>query len=326
MIKIGVLGAGHIGKIHLRLLKEIPDFEIIGFYDPDEEKAKQAAEEFDIPALGSTKEVVDNADAVDIVTPTLSHYTAAAHAIRKGRHVFIEKPMTNTLRQGRSLMQLVEKQKVVAQVGHVERFNPAFVAARGFGLKPRFVEAHRLAEFNQRGTDVSVVLDLMIHDLDIVLHLIDAPVRSVKASGVAVLSDTPDIASARVEFANGAVANLTASRVSMKKMRKMRLFQPQSYVTLDFLNRDVSFIQIKDVQKGQEPQGLLIDTSREGERKEVTFLQPPVPQVNAIQHELESFAASILHGNPVAIPVEDGFETLKLAHRILRVIEKNNQE
>ena len=235
MLKIGVLGAGHLGKIHLRLIKEIPQYELVGFYDPNPESAAKVSEEYETHAFESVQALIDACDVIDIVTPTLSHYECAAQAIKNSRHIFIEKPVTNTIEEAKSLMHLAEEANVKVQVGHVERFNPAFTAAQPYFNKPMFIEGHRLAQFNPRGTDVSVVLDLMIHDIDIILSVVKSNIKRISASGVAVVSDTPDIANARIEFDNGCVANLTASRISMKNMRKSRFFPKRRLLGSRFL-------------------------------------------------------------------------------------------
>lgn len=222
MLKAGVLGAGHLGKIHLKLLKQSDKYELIGFYDADHENAKKVAEEFGYRAYSDLDELIADADMIDVVTPTLSHFEVAKKVISAGKHLFIEKPITNTFEEAEELIALAEKHGVKGQVGHVERFNPAFQSVANRIENPMFIEAHRLAEFNPRGTDVPVVLDLMIHDIDVILSVVQSEVKNMNASGVSVISDTPDIANARIEFENGCVANLTASRISMKNMRKSR--------------------------------------------------------------------------------------------------------
>lgn len=324
MIKIGVLGAGHLGSIHIRLLKEISDFELVGFYDPDEEKTKNAIEQFGIKAFNSVDELLDAVDAVDIVTPTLSHFECAVKAIKKSKHLFVEKPLTNTVEEGRQLLLLASEGNIKGQVGHVERFNPAFLAAFKYELEPKFIEVHRLSEFNPRGTDVPVVLDLMIHDIDIVLSLVKARVRSINASGVCVISDTPDIANARIEFDNGAVANLTASRVSLKKMRKARFFQSNGYISVDFLEKKVEAFRLSDGDISNSPFSFEIDPKNNGEKKILSFESPAVPEVNAIKYELELFAQSIINDVATPVTLEDGFNSLEVAHKILEKIELTN--
>ena len=235
MLKIGVLGAGHLGKIHIKLLLELSDkYEFVGFFDPSDENAKSAIETYNVKRFESIESILDAVDCIDIVTPTLSHFSCASSALRSSKHVFIEKPVTETVDEARKLINLAEEAGVKVQVGHVERFNPAFQAALPHFNKPMFIETHRLAQFNPRGTDVPVVLDLMIHDLDAILSVVKSPVKRISASGVSVVSDTPDIANARIEFENGCVANLTASRISMKNMRKSRFFQKDAYISVDF--------------------------------------------------------------------------------------------
>ena len=224
-IKIGVLGAGHLGKIHIRLLKEIEDYELIGFYDPDSLNAAKVESEYGLKRFTDMEELITMVDAVDIVTPTLSHFDCAYLALKQSKHIFIEKPMTSSMQEARKLLELIKEAGVKAQIGHVERFNPAFLAVKDYAMNPMFIETHRLAQFNPRGTDVSVILDLMIHDIDIILKMVGKDVKHIAASGVPIISDSPDIANARLEFVNGAVANVTASRISMKNMRKTRVFK-----------------------------------------------------------------------------------------------------
>jgi predicted dehydrogenase len=321
MVKIGVLGAGHLGSIHLKLLKEIPDFDLVGFYDPDPANAQKAAKTFDLKAFESIEELIDQVDAVDIVTPTLSHYDCAVKAIKNSKHIFVEKPLTNTVDEGHKLLNLASEANIIGQVGHVERFNPAFLAASKYHLDPKFIEVHRLSEFNPRGPDVPVVLDLMIHDIDIVLSLVKARVRSINASGVPVISETPDIANARIEFDNGAVANLTASRVSLKKMRKARFFQRDGYISIDFLDKKVEAFRISDGDISNSPFSFEVDPLNNGQKKILSYEAPAVPEVNAIKYELELFAKSIIEQIPPAVSLEDGFHSLEVAHQILDKIE-----
>jgi len=323
MIKIGVLGAGHLGKIHLRLLKDIPHYEVTGFYDPDADAAGRAASETGLTAFSSMDALLQSCDAVDIVTPTLSHYDCAVRALDLGRHVFIEKPVTNTVDEARRLVDRVAAAGRKAQVGHVERFNPAFLASKDYFDKPMFIETHRLAEFNPRGTDVSVVLDLMIHDLDIVLSVVKSGVRQVSASGVAVVSDSPDIANARIEFENGCVANLTSSRISMKNLRKSRFFQRDAYIAVDFLKKKSEIIRLKNLTGEPGPLDVTIDLGKGKGSKVIYFDTPKVEETNAIKMELEFFASSILHDTPVAVPIDDGYRALRLAHQVVEKMESS---
>lgn len=320
MVKIGLLGAGHLGKIHLKLLKQIDAFEVIGFYDVDAGVREKVAAEYGVPAFTEIEALIEAADALDIVTPTLSHFDCAKLALARGKHIFIEKPLTNTLEEARELLDLAENSGLVTQVGHVERFNPAFLSLEGMNLKPMFIEGHRLAIYNPRGTDVSVVLDLMIHDLDVVLSMIDSPIRQISASGVAVISTTPDIANARIEFENGCIANLTASRISIKNMRRLRIIQEGSYVAVDFLKKKSEVFRIRDAQ--DIPEGTLKFELGAGEDKKfLVFEMPEVAEVNAIHMELEEFSRSILNGDPVRVPVRDGYRALETAHWILKEID-----
>lgn len=317
MLKIGVLGAGHLGKIHLRLIQQIDSYELVGFYDPDANKSAEVAEEFNLRAFESVDDLIQHVDVVDVVTPTLSHYDCASKALRNFKHVFIEKPVTNTIEEARKLMDLAHEASVKVQVGHVERFNPAFMNARDYIQHPMFIETHRLAPFNPRGTDVSVVLDLMIHDLDIVLSVVKSNVRSINASGVAVLSDTPDICNARLEFDNGCVANITASRISMKAMRKSRFFQKDAYISVDFLEKESEIIQMQDAPDERDPFNMVIEMGPDKKDKEILFQKPDIHPHNAIQLELSTFAECILNGSTPAVTIDDGYKALEVAYKIL---------
>lgn len=321
MLKIGVLGAGHLGKIHIKLIKQIPEFELIGFFDPNEAMAVEAAQKLNVRKFSTMEELIDAVDVVDIVTPTLSHYDCAAKALRKSKHIFIEKPITNTIEEAKSLISLVHEADVKAQVGHVERFNPAFTAVRESLDNPMFIETHRLAQFNPRGTDVSVVLDLMIHDLDIVLSVVKANIKRISASGVAIVSEEPDIANARLEFDNGCVANLTASRFSLKNMRKTRFFQRNAYIAVDFLKKSSEVVQMRDIVGELDPFSMSIDLGEGKGRKEIFFEKPKIEENNAILDELQSFAHAIIHGSRPPVTVEDGYKALDVAYKIIEKLK-----
>ena len=316
MVNIGVIGAGHLGKIHIRLLKESDKFRLIGFYDDDPENAARVAEDYGVLAFDSADDLLDAVDAVDIVTPTVFHFEYAKKAVRATRHIFLEKPVTHTVAEAKKLVSLVQEARIKAQVGHVERFNPAFLAARSYLNQPLFIETHRLAEFNPRGTDVSVVHDLMIHDIDIVLSAVRADIRKISASGVAVVSDTPDIANARIEFSNGCVANLTASRISLKNMRKTRFFQRDAYVSVDFYKKKTEIVRLRNLEGEPGPLDVAIDLGEGKGRKLIYFDQPAISETNAIGMELELFADAILQDLPTAVTVEEGLSALQVAHQI----------
>ncbi len=318
MVKIGVLGAGHLGKIHIKCIREIGEYEFTGFYDADVKTAAQVEKEFGIRHFDSIDELIDAVDVVDIVTPTISHFDCASRALKKARHVFIEKPVVTTPEEARQLMVYADEANVKVQVGHVERFNPAFLAARQYISKPMFIEAHRLAQFNPRGTDVPVILDLMIHDIDIVLSAVKSGIRKIHASGVAVVSETPDIANARIEFDNGCVANLTASRISMKNMRKVRFFQRDAYVAVDFLKKDVEIIRIDDPPaENEDPLAMIIDLGGKRRKKRISIEKPEISTLNAIKTELESFYNAIVNNTVPPVTINDGYEALSVAYQIL---------
>ncbi len=316
MLQIGVLGAGHLGKIHLRLLAASPHYNLVGFYDPFTENATKVAKEFGYTLFDSLEALIDAVDIVDIVTPTLSHFDCAKKAIEKGCHVFIEKPITNTLQEAEAIRTLASQKHVRGQVGHVERFNPAFTAVKDLIDTPMFIETHRLAEFNPRGTDVPVVLDLMIHDIDIILSVVNSPVKNVHGSGISVISETPDIANARIEFENGCVANLTASRISMKNMRKSRFFQKDAYISIDFLEKKSEVVKMKNAPENPDEFAMILQNA-EGIKKQIYFENPTVTPNNAILDELESFAMAIKNNTTPVVSLHQGTEALRVAQQII---------
>ena len=316
MLKVGVLGAGHLGKIHLRLLAQSEKYDLIGFYDPSTENVKNVVMNFGYKSFDSIDELIDAVDVVDIVTPTLSHFDCAKNAIEKGRHIFIEKPITNTVLEAEAIKTLASQYHVKGQVGHVERFNPAFTAVKDKINNPMFIETHRLAEFNPRGTDVPVVLDLMIHDIDIILSVVKSKVKNVQASGISVISKTPDIANARIEFENGCVANLTASRISMKNMRKTRFFQKDAYISVNFLSKESEVVRMKDVPEKPDEFAMILQND-EGIKKQIYFETPEITNNNAILDELETFADAIINNTTPVVTLENGADALRVAQRII---------
>ncbi|WP_026753339.1 Gfo/Idh/MocA family protein [Sediminibacter sp. Hel_I_10] len=316
MLKAGVLGAGHLGKIHLRLLNQSNTYELIGFHDADAENGKKVEAELGYKFFPTIEGLIDAVDMVDIVTPTLSHYDCAKKAIAKGKHIFIEKPITNTVAEAEHIRALLAEHNIRGQVGHVERFNPAFIAIKDHIINPMFIETHRLAEFNPRGTDVPVVLDLMIHDIDIILSVVKSKVKNVSASGVSVISDTPDIANARIEFENGCVANLTASRISLKNMRKTRFFQKDAYISVDFLEKKCEVVKMKDAPKEPGDFDMILQNA-EGIKKQIYFDNPEISNNNAILDELETFAHAINTNSTPIVTLHDGTEALRVATMII---------
>lgn len=324
MLRVGVLGAGHLGKIHIQQWQEIEGVELVGFYDPDDAQAATTITQYQVPRYTDLDELIAATDAVDVVAPTTTHYDLAKKCLLAGKHLFIEKPLASDLEQGKELVKLVNEANVKCQVGHVERYNPAFLALQDLDIQPMFIEAHRLAQFNPRGTDVSVIFDLMIHDIDIVLCLVKSPVKRISASGVSVISETADIANARIEFDNGCVANLTSSRISLKKMRKVRLFQRDAYIGVDFLEKKTEIIRLKDTD---QPTGMMdfpIEIGN-GEKKMISVQMPAVEQLNAIRAELAEFAAAVVHNRPVRVSVLDGYHAMDVAHQILKKMSLHNE-
>lgn len=319
MLKIGVIGAGHLGKFHLNNWAEIEGVQLIGFCDTDDANAKLVSEKYNIPRYTETEKLIDACDALDIVAPTSFHFELCEAAIKKGKHVFVEKPLANTMDEARALVKLAKEANIKFQVGHVERFNPAFLSLKEYNLSPMFIEVHRLAQFNPRGTDVSVILDLMIHDIDIILSLVKSSVNYISANGVAVMSDTPDIANVRIEFDNGCVANLTSSRISMKKMRKMRVFQKDAYIGIDFLEKKTEIIKLNTPG---DKNVFTFDIETNSGKKTVAIASPNIPEVNAIKMELEEFRDAILNNTDTPVSVVDGFRAMDVAHQILEKISK----
>ncbi|CAI9675896.1 Gfo/Idh/MocA family oxidoreductase [Elizabethkingia anophelis] len=320
MLKVGLVGAGHLGKIHLRLLNQSEKYELVGFYDSDAENGKKLEQEFGYKYYNDLDQLLSEIQVLDIVTPTLFHYEYAKKAIEKGIHFFIEKPVTQTLEQAEELIRLCEEKNIKVQVGHVERYNPAYIATKSYLSNPQFIEIHRLAEFNPRGTDVSVVLDLMIHDLDILLSIVKSPVKHLHASGVSVVSKTPDITNARIEFENGCVANLTTSRISMKAMRKSRFFQKDAYISIDFLEKKAEVIRMQAAPETPSDFDMIIENA-EGEKNQIVFEYPNIQPNNAILDELESFAQAIEENTPIEVSLNDGTEALKVALKIMELIK-----
>jgi len=315
-LKIGVLGAGHLGKIHLRILKESNHFDLVGFYDAQPQIAAKISREFGYQSFSDINQLLQAVDVVDIVTPTLTHFELAKKALQNGLHVFLEKPITATVEQANELVSLAKSKGLLGMVGQVERFNPAFRAAHSYIKGPKFIEAHRLAEFNPRGTDVSVILDLMIHDIDAILSVVKSKVVNVQANGVSIISQTPDIANARLQFENGCVANLTASRISLKTMRKSRFFQQDAYVSVDYFEKKVEIVRMQDAPHSPEDFAMILKNA-EGVEKQIFFDNPEVQESNAILSELESFADAIRKNKEPVVSLQAGTSALEVAYQII---------
>src|SRR3989339_838650 len=321
MLKVGVFGVGHLGKFHLNNWKEIEGIKLVGFFDPNNDNAKEVTEKYGLKRFMDEDKLMDACDIIDVITPTTQHYEICMKAVRKGKHVFVEKPITHTLQEGKNLVNMVREANVKLQVGHVERFNPAYLAVKDLNLNPMFIEVHRLAQFNPRGTEVSVILDLMIHDIDIILSLVKSDVKSIAASGVAVMTETPDIANVRIEFNNGCVANLTSSRISMKKMRKMRLFQKDAYIGIDFLEKKTEIIKLK---QPEDENVFSFDIDTPNGKKTIAIATPSIEPLNAIKLELTSFVDAILNNKPTQVNEIDGYLAMEVAHQILEKINNTS--
>lgn len=322
MLRIGLIGAGHLGKIHIKLLKTIPEVTLVGFYDADQESALETAKQFDVKLFADPLDLVNSTDAIDIVTPTFHHHHYAMMCIEARKHFFIEKPIAQNTNEATEICQLAKQLSLIGQVGHVERFNPAYLSVKDQIDYPLFIETHRLAQFNPRGTDVSVVLDLMIHDLDLILKMVDDEITDIQASGVPLISKEADIVNARLSFKKGCVANITASRLSLKNMRKMRIFQSSAYLSLDFLERKAEVVQLTDEPIGQTP-SFEIKNAEQETIKFISFDVPKPPEVNAIEMELTCFKDSILHQKPIEVSLEDGKKALELALEINKVLSNS---
>ncbi len=328
-LKVGVIGVGHLGRLHVQNYKLIPDIELVGIYDKDHDRANQVADEFQITAYPELGALLSHIQAASIVVTTKSHFEIASVCLRHGIHCLVEKPITSSLAEADELIELARKGGLILQVGHIERFNPAILALRDFELKPMFIESHRLASFNPRGTDVAVVLDLMIHDIDIILHLVKNPVSKIDASGVAVVTDEVDIANARLGFENGCVANITASRISQKKMRKMRLFQRNAYIGIDFLQKFSEIYQLVDAAAEPiRPDQLPIEFGQidhGGRSKKIIYERRQSDATNALKLELESFFHSVRTGSRPEVSGEEGKEALRVALAITDMIKSQLQ-
>ncbi|MDR2907195.1 MAG: Gfo/Idh/MocA family oxidoreductase [Bacteroidales bacterium] len=327
MLSIAVIGAGHLGKIHIKCLQTLSEqYNLVGFFDTDARNAANVETELGVKFYPNLDNLIQIVDVVDIVTPTIAHFEVASLALRKGKHVFIEKPITTTPQEAKKLLALANEAGVKTQVGHVERFNPAFLTVKDKITNPMFIEAHRLALFNPRGLDVPVTLDLMIHDIDLILSVVNSPVRKISASGVSIVSQTPDIANARLEFNNGCVANITASRISMKNMRKTRFFQKDAYISIDFLEKKSEIVRMNDVNAKtlNDPFAMIIDLDNE-QKKHIQIEKPEVAPINAIQTELSSFYDAIVNDAIPAIPFIDGYNALETAYQIMNEIQKSSR-
>ena len=323
MTAIGVIGVGHLGSLHAKMLAAIPDVTFGGVTDADASKAAALAAELKTQVFPTIDALLDRVEAVTVAAPTSAHHAIALHALKRGKHVFVEKPITETVAQAEELCSAAAAGKLVLQVGHVERFNPAILALESYRLAPMFVESHRLAQFNPRGTDVAVVLDLMIHDIDLILSFVQSPVKQVDASGIAVVSDSVDIANARLQFDNGCVANVTASRISQKKMRKMRLFQQNGYISIDFSQGIAEVFRLVESEDEHIEGTLMLGELGSGKhRRKIVYEQPEVKEVNALRYELESFARCIARGERPIVSGDDGRRALEVANLILRKIEE----
>jgi len=315
MIKVGVIGAGHLGKIHLNILSN-SNFNLIGFHDTDVENSEKLASEKGYVFFKEIDSLINLIDAVVIVSPTTTHFEIAEKCINKGKHIFVEKPLTTNSKEARIINKLAKEGNIIGQVGFVERYNQAFISCKEFIDKPKFIESHRLSDFNPRGTDVSVIMDLMIHDIDIILNINQSKVKKIDASGVSIISSTPDIANARIEFENGCIANLTSSRISLKKMRKTRIFQDNAYISINFLEKDFQVVKIRDKDTNDNENSLVIKNNL-GQEKVIFFENPEINEINSIEAELKDFFNSIKNKSKSKVSLNDGLMALEVAEEIM---------
>ncbi len=323
-LNIGVIGTGHLGKFHTKILSNTENANLVGVFDIDSEKGSAIASEFNTKYFSNLYELIDKVDAVSIAAVTSVHHQIAKECLENNVNVFIEKPITATIEEAEEIVQIAANNKLKLQVGHIERFNPALIAVDKYISNPLFIQSDRLAQFNPRGTDVAVVLDLMIHDIDIILSLINSNVLKIDASGVSVVSDTIDIANARIEFENGAVANVTASRISQKKMRKMRLFQKDAYVSLDFNSGVSEVFRLIDSEETVDSAHINFGEMGIGSKKKrIIYEQPEVIEMNALKYELDLFIKCVLNNEEPAVSGADGLKALRVADEIIEKIEQS---
>jgi predicted dehydrogenase len=325
-LNIGLVGCGHLGGIHAKLLDKICSLnntlKFAGVYDIDAAKSGKTASEYRVKSFASLEELLNDINTLIIVTTTSTHLDISKKALEKNINLFIEKPVTVNSREAGELIKTAKNKNAKIQVGHVERFNPALISLSKYELKPLFIESHRLSQFNLRGTDVSVVQDLMIHDIDIILNLVKSPLEKIEANGVAVISDNIDIANARLSFANGCVANLTASRISLKKMRKMRIFQKNTYISVDFADNKSEVFRLVDSAENST-KGIM--TYPLSDTKKIVYEQPEPENndINPIKDELESFFDSIINNRPVKVTLEDASRAVEASDKIIDIITES---
>ncbi|MFC2093785.1 Gfo/Idh/MocA family protein [Bacteroidota bacterium] len=331
-INVSVIGCGHLGRIHIKNLKEIEiesgSIKLSGVYDIDLEKCNSAADQFDVTVFNSFDDLLKNSNSIIVVTPTSTHFQIAYKAIEQNKNIFIEKPVTDDVNDARKLLAIAKGKEINIQVGHIERFNPALLSLEKYNLAPLFIETHRLAQFNPRGTDVSVVQDLMIHDIDVILNIVKSEVQSIHANGVAIITDKIDIANVRIKFDNGCVANITSSRISQNKMRKMRIFQRNAYISIDFLKNSSEVFRLVDSKSSESisPMFSLGTIKREDKDFNIVYEQPSIEEINPMKYELNKFFDCIRSGTEPVVQLKDGIQALEVATRINEEIELSSKD
>jgi len=324
-LRIGVVGVGHLGSLHAKMLSDMPGVRLAAVFDADAARAAGVAAQYGTACAPSLEALLDAVDAVTIATTTVAHADVALRALARGKHVFVEKPITETIAEASRVCEAAAGRGLLVQVGHIERFNPAILALEKYTIAPMFVESHRLAQFNPRGTDVGVVLDLMIHDIDLILSFVRSPVRAIEANGVAVVSDSVDIANARIQFENGCVANVTASRISQRKMRKMRLFQKSGYISIDFSEGTAEVFRLVGEDEPEAKGTMMLGELGSGKhRRKIVYELPEVKEVNALRHELALFADAVVSGRAPVVSGEDGARALEVASVIMEKISQQS--
>jgi predicted dehydrogenase len=322
LLKFGVIGVGHLGQHHVRHYCDLDDVDFVGFYDSDKQRAKKIAQRFKTKSFESLEKLLLRVDAVSIVSPTIYHYKIAEKCIIQKKHVFIEKPITSTIEEADRLIKLARERNTVIQVGHIERLNPALVALNKYLLKPAYIEIQRLSPYNIRGTDVPVVLDKMIHDIDIALFLAKSNLENISASGLSILTDSIDIANARIEFKNGCVANITSSRVAKDEIRKIKIFQKNLYATVDLYKRITEVYSINDIDSVKNKSLVNVPFDYRGSKKLIHYDKPTVIIEDALKLELINFSRSIKGFEKPIVDGDEGREALKIAIVIQNKITK----
>ena len=319
-VNIGVIGVGHLGVHHASHLTKIKNANLVGIFDSDHQRSQEISKKLNTKSFESIDKLLDSVEALSIVTPTSTHRDVAERCIKKGKHVFIEKPVTSTVDDANHLIELAKKHRVIIQVGHIERFNPALLALSNLQIDPKYIEVHRMAPFMSRGTDVPVVLDLMIHDIDLILSFINSPVKEIYANGVSIMTNSVDIANARIKFENGAIANITSSRVAKDRVRKIKMFQQDLYVTIDFLAGISEVYKAMDASQN-DPDAIMSAplVGKDGRHRQIFYEKPTAKKTDALKAELKNYINAVLGKEK---PMVDGFAGKQALDVAIRIHDK----